>query len=330
MSGVRTIEVASSEDGMRLDRWFKVHYPGLGHGALQRMLRKGEVRLDGARAKAGARIVAGQMVRVPPLGENAADKPKVGTKLSDEDAALIRSLVLHRDAHVIALNKPPGMASQGGSKTLRHIDGMLDALIFEARERPRLVHRLDRDTSGLLLLGRTRKAAAALTAAFRSRRAQKVYWALVEGVPRPPQGRIDLALAKAGRAGDQRMVPADPREADAKRAETVFATIDHAGRKYAWIALSPLTGRTHQLRVHMAAIGHPVAGDRKYGSGESSELADGLHLHARSLRLPHPGGGMLVLDAPLPDHMRATWSALGFCEAEGDADILFADEESPQ
>jgi len=323
MSGVETVEVQASEDGMRLDRWFKAHYPKLGHGALQRLLRTGQVRLDGSRAKANARIAEGQMVRVPPMNDGPpAPKPDVPR----EDAAMVRDLVVHRDKSVLALNKPSGLAVQGGTKTERHIDGMLDALTFEAKERPRLVHRLDRDTSGVLLLGRTRKATTALAKSFQSRRTQKTYWALVAGVPRPERGRISLPLVKAGRAGEQRMVVAGAHEDGAQNAETVYQVVDRAGNRFSWLALSPLTGRTHQLRVHMAEIGHPIVGDTKYG-GEEADPGEGiemrLHLHARELLLDHPDGGELAVSAPLPAHMARSWSFLGFSENDPMSQSLF-------
>lgn len=328
MSVVQTIEVTDAEDGMRLDRWFKAHYPGLAHGGLQRMFRTGQVRLDGARVKANTRVTAGQLVRVPPIDWQHSVPPKRKPEVVDDDRDLIRSLVLYRDSSVIALNKPSGLAVQGGSKTDRHIDGMLDALTFEAKERPRLVHRLDRDTSGVLLLARTRKVAATLARSFEARQTEKTYWALVAGVPRPDRGRVKLALAKMGREGDQRMVPVEAHDKQGLHAETVYAMIDHAGRRFSWLALSPLTGRTHQLRVHMAAIGHPVIGDHKYGGEEADageDFPNRLHLHARALRLDHPDGGTLDLTAPLPEHMQTSWQFLGFSEADGDSGVLFGE-----
>ena len=336
MSGVQSLEVQPGEDGMRLDRWFKARFPGLGHGALQKLLRTGQVRVDGSRAKANARVEAGQTVRVPPLDDQKVyRKSRRETSLSRQDLALIRSLVIHRDDHVIALNKPPGLATQGGSKTERHIDGMLGGLMSDADERPRLVHRLDRDTSGVLLLARTRKAAAVLAKSFQSRETEKIYWALVAGVPRPEQGKVDLPIIKAGKEGDQRMVPARKSDRGAQRAVTVFATVERAGRRFSWLALSPLTGRTHQLRVHMEAIGHPVVGDAKYrgdGGGDEVEdwegIDDMLHLHARSIRMAHPGGaGVLDVTAPLPDHMHRTWRLLGFDPRDGDGLQLFGEED---
>ncbi|WP_205042214.1 RluA family pseudouridine synthase [Rhodoligotrophos defluvii] len=313
MSGVVVKTVAPAEDGMRLDRWFKAHYPALGHGALQKLLRTGQVRLDGARAKPGDRVSEGQAVRVPPLPD-AGPEPK-RSDVSERDARWLQSLVIHRDADVLALNKPAGLAVQGGSKTERHLDGMLDALVLDGRERPRLVHRLDRDTSGVLLLARTRSAATALAHSFKSRDALKVYWALVRGVPKPRAGTINLPLKKIGHAGDQRVVGANAHDEEAQGAITDYIVLANAGRRAAFVALSPRTGRTHQLRAHMAAIGHPILGDRKYG-GEDASLSDELdpllHLHARGITLAHPRKGRLRVLADLPQHMRRSLDYLGF------------------
>ena len=311
---------------MRLDRWFKQHYPGLGHGRLEKLLRTGQVRVDGRRAKAGQRLDAGQAIRVPPLGETdqapaRLDRPA----LSDADARMVRSMVLYRDDDVIAVNKPAGLAVQGGAKTSRHLDGMLDALRFDAPERPRLVHRLDRDTSGVLLLARTAPAARALTASFRGKDAAKLYWAATAGVPDRDEGIIDLALAKragAGRAGGEAVAP-DPESGQS--AVTAYRVIDRAGDRAAFLALWPKTGRTHQLRVHCAAIGHPILGDGKYGGPAAFPGGEGiagrLHLHARRIVLPHPAGrGHIDVIAPLSAHMADTWKTLGFSTRSKAAD----------
>lgn len=325
MSGVETIEVAADEDGLRLDRWFRRRFPALGHARLEKLLRTGQVRLDGARVKAGHRLSPGQRVRVPPLGE-AAPRPRperVPPPVSAEDARRLRASVLWRDDEIIAINKPPGLAVQGGTRTRRHLDLMLDALRFGAGERPRLVHRLDRDTSGVLLLARTAPAAARLAAAFRGRKVQKLYWALVAGRPRRDEGRIDLALAKGpGRRGE-RVSGAE----GGKPAVTRYRVIDALGRRCAWLALMPHTGRTHQLRAHCAALGAPIVGDGKFG-GQAAFLggvgiAKRLHLHARAVVLPGPGGRDVRIVAPLPDHMRATWRHLGF-DPDAEADAFFA------
>ena len=303
---------------MRLDRWFKQHFPALGHGRLEKLLRTGQIRVEGRRAKSGQRLEEGQAIRVPPLGEqSAASAPTARPAPSEADSKLIRSLVLYRDDAVIAINKPSGMAVQGGAKTTRHVDGMLDGLRFGAQERPRLVHRLDRDTSGVLLLARTPAAARALTASFRGKDAAKLYWAATVGVPERDEGIIDLALAKragAGRSGGEAVAP----DAEAgQKAVTAYRVIDRAGDRAAFLALWPKTGRTHQLRVHCAAIGHPILGDGKYGGATAFLGGDGiagrLHLHARRIVLPHPNGqGRIDVIAPLSDHMAETFKTLGF------------------
>ncbi|MHA1165385.1 MAG: RluA family pseudouridine synthase [Alphaproteobacteria bacterium] len=315
MSDVELVEVVSAESGMRLDRWFKAHYPTLPHGALQKLLRKGQVRLDGGRVKASARIEAGQKVRVPPMHLDKTREP-AKTTLSKAEIRFIRCLVIYNDSHVLALNKPAGLAVQGGTKTVRHVDGLLDGLRFDAGERPRLVHRLDKDTSGVLLLARDRASASALGDALKTREACKTYWALVNGVPSPQRGEIDLPLVKKGGAHSERMVVAEEEETGAKHAVTRYAVIEPAGSKLSWVAMWPLTGRTHQLRVHMAAIGHPIVGDGKYGGREAhpgGEIEPKLYLHARKIEIANPSGkGMLKISAALPDHMRKTWGLFGF------------------
>jgi len=315
MSGVEIRVVGEDEVDLRLDRWFGIHFPELGHGRLQKLLRTGQVRVDGRRAKAGLRLVPGAQVRVPPLGAARTKKPskKPDPAISKADAEFIQSLVLYKDNDAIALNKPPGLAVQGGTGTHRHIDGMLDALRFDSKETPRLVHRLDRDTSGVLLLGRSRPATAALGKTFRSRSARKLYWAITVGVPELQSGRIDLPVAKLpGPAGERMVVD----RAKGQRATTVYRVVERIGTRLAWVALWPWTGRTHQLRVHCAAIGCPILGDGKYGGADAfvtgHPVSRKLHLHARSLTVPHPSRkGDLTVTAPLPDHMMDTWSLFG-------------------
>ena len=315
MAGVATLEIAPEDGDQRLDRWFRRHYPALGHGRLEKLLRTGQIRVNGKRARAGTRLAPGDRVRVPPLpdrGEGRAPR-RPPPPLADEDAAMMRAAVIYRDDDLIALNKPPGLPVQGGSKVGRHLDGLLGALRFDAAEAPRLVHRLDRDTSGVLLLARHAAAARDLTALFRSRELRKLYWALVVGVPKPAQGRIDAPLAKR-QVGDGERVVATAQ--GGQRAITDYALIEAAGRRLSWLALMPRTGRTHQLRAHTASVfGHPVVGDGKYG-GEAAFPAGfepRLHLHARALELPRPGNkAPLVLTAPLPLHMDAAWRFLGF------------------
>ncbi|HAC58211.1 MAG TPA: RluA family pseudouridine synthase [Rhodobiaceae bacterium] len=315
MNEVSQIGVTQEEDGVRLDRWFKRRFPMLTHGRLEKLLRTGQVRVDGARAKANARLAAGQVVRVPPLGEEAAKPaPKPERNVSDKDAEFVRSLVIHKDKSVLVLNKPAGLAVQGGTKTERHLDGMLDALAFEG-ERPRLVHRLDRDTSGVLVLARTARAAASLARAFKQKDARKIYWALVVGVPVPRQGTIDLALTKQGGPRAERVFAAEKGDENARDAATHFSTVAMAAHKLAWVAFMPLTGRTHQIRAHAAAISTPIVGDGKYGGVNAhpgGEIPRKLHLHARSIDIAHPDGGRLFIEADLPPHMKASWKLLGF------------------
>ncbi len=319
MNEVSQIGVTQEEDGVRLDRWFKRRFPMLTHGRLEKLLRTGQVRVDGARAKANVRLEAGQVVRVPPLGEEAAKPaPKPERNVSDKDAEFVRSLVIHKDKSVLVLNKPAGLAVQGGTKTERHLDGMLDALAFEG-ERPRLVHRLDRDTSGVLVLARTARAAASLARAFKQKDARKIYWALVVGVPVPRQGTIDLALTKQGGPRAERVFAAEKGDENARDAATHFSTVAMAAHKLAWVAFMPLTGRTHQIRAHAAAISTPIVGDGKYGGVNAhpgGEIPRKLHLHARSLDIAHPDGGRLFLEAELPPHMKTSWKLLGFDERD--------------
>jgi 23S rRNA pseudouridine955/2504/2580 synthase len=317
MREVRTLYVDQGEEGVRLDRWFKRRWPHLNHIQLQKLTRSGQIRVDGARAKPDTRLAAGAQVRVPPLPE--APPPREKGELDPRDAAFAKSLVIYEDEEVLALNKPSGLAVQGGTKTLKHVDRLLSAW-GEGLERPRLVHRLDRDTSGVLVLGKSPQAAAKLAGAFAKRRAQKIYWAIVSGFPKPGEGVLDLPLAKKGVGDREMMVPADPKDERAEAAETEFVTIARAGPRAAWMALWPHTGRTHQLRAHMLAMGHPILGDPKYNSEASVGLSEGLklQLHARRLILPHPSRGTLALEAPVSPELRAGFERFGFDEHEAD------------
>ncbi len=313
------VTVTTDEAEIRLDRWFRRHFPGLPQSAIQKLCRTGQVRVDGHRAEAAMRLAPGQAVRVPPLPPAPAAAPKPVPELDPGLAKDLQRLVLYRDDHLIALNKPHGLPVQGGPGITRHLDAWLDALRFGAPDRPRLVHRLDRDTSGVLLLARTPGAAAKLAAAFRGRTVEKTYWAVVARRPVPPEGRIDLPLKRVGGARGERSAPTDRDDDQGARAITDFRTLDHAG-KLAWLELQPLTGRTHQLRVHCVAIGAPILGDVKYEQPDQNNafaatvagLPEGLHLHARALRLPHPDGGTLLVEADLPPHMAETFRTLGF------------------
>jgi 23S rRNA pseudouridine955/2504/2580 synthase len=319
MAEVRTLAVAEAEDGVRLDRWFRRRWPHLSNIQIQKLARSGQIRVDGARAKAETRLAAGAIVRVPPLPEAAPSPPR--DSLSREDRAFAHGLVLYEDDDVLALNKPAGLAVQGGTKTLHHIDRLLGAW-GEGTERPRLVHRLDRDTSGVLVLGKSPAAAARLAGAFARRRTAKTYWAIVAGAPKPAERLIDIPLAKQG-FGDREMVaPADRKDPNAEAAETEFVTVSRAALTAAWLALRPITGRTHQLRAHMLAIGHPILGDPKYHTEASRSLSGALklQLHARRIVMPHPSRGELVLEAPISPELRAGFDRFGFEDAEAPTD----------
>jgi 23S rRNA pseudouridine955/2504/2580 synthase len=330
-TGVQTVIVTADENNMRVDRFFEARFPGLSFSHIQRIIRKGEVRIDGKRTQPKARLEAGQSVRIPPLKLEA---PRLGddAPAAQKDRAFLKSITLYEDADVMVLNKPMGLAVQGGSGTTRHLDGMLGALRGPGpdAQRPRLVHRLDKDTAGCLLVAKTRFAAAALAKTFRSRSARKIYWALVAGVPKPRQGRISTYLAKQEVEEDSFMRIAKHGDKDAVHAVTYYAVVETSAQKLAWISLKPVTGRTHQLRAHMAHVGHPIVGDPKYFNIENWELPGGiqerLHLLARRIVVPHPRGGTIDVSAPLPPHMQQTWNLLGFDAARYDP-ILDAPEE---
>jgi 23S rRNA pseudouridine955/2504/2580 synthase len=327
---VETIIVDKKDAGLRLDRWFRVYFPEVGYSYLQKLLRSGQVRVDSRRAEANLRLEAGQQVRVPavvrqpPKASKPSLSPPLGLSKADRD--FIERTILFEDDHVLVLNKPFGIAVQGGTGTKRHIDGILAGMPDRfGGERPRLVHRLDRDTTGVLLVAKTRDAAAKLGRIFQTRSAAKTYWALVKGVPKPPQGRIEAALVKAAGPDGDRVRKALPGEQDkAMHATTHYSVIDRVAHKVSWVSLKPVTGRQHQLRAHMALIGHPIVGDNKYEGDKV--LADSgidikLHLHARRLVIPHPAGGKTIdVTAPLSDHMRKTWDMLGLDAKRFDAD----------
>jgi 23S rRNA pseudouridine955/2504/2580 synthase len=319
MAGVETIEVGTDEDGMRLDRWFKTHYPGLPHSRLEKLLRTGQVRVDGGRVKAAMRLAAGQSIRVPPLPVEAPTSLPGPKALSKSERAFLASITLYEDDDLLVLNKPPGLAVQGGTKTTQHLDRLLEGLGDSPRTRPRLVHRLDRDTSGVLVVAKRREVAAKLGRAFQTRSVRKIYWALLKGVPKPPQGKVDAALVKAAGPEGDRVRKARPGEQEvAQSAVTYYAVVDRAGQTASFVSLKPVTGRQHQLRAHMAMIGHPILGDEKYhGDRDLPEGIDNkLHLHARRISFPHPcGKGIVDVTAPLPEHMRRSFQLFGFAEA---------------
>lgn len=323
MAGVEQRKVSDDEGGMRLDRWFKVHYPGLGFGALQKLLRSGQIRLDGGRAKSDTRIQPGQVVRIPPMDvDHKQQGPLTGRTIrGQDDGDVLGRMLLHEDKKVYVFNKPAGLAVQGGSGVTRHVDGMLEAWRNQKGEKPRLVHRIDRDTSGILVVAKTRGAAQSLTKAFRERDTTKTYWALVKGVPRKREGRISNWLVREPTPDGDRMRLAKHGEPDAEHAISTWRVVEQAGQNLSWLELQPETGRTHQLRIHCLSMGCPIIGDPKYFEDDPNWTFPGgmqkrLHLHARRIRIPHPDGGWLDVTAPMPPHMVQSWNLLGFDEAE--------------
>ena len=313
MSGVQHLQVESDEDGMRLDRWFATHFPQLGFGRLQKLIRNGEVKVDKAKVTTSTRLVGGQTVRIPPIDDPDVVRP---VKLNEADAQFLRDLILYEDDDIYVFNKPHGLAVQGGSGTKRHIDGMLKSLPNKKGEPPRLVHRLDRDTSGCLVVAKTKAAASHFGTVFRSRSARKIYWAIVAGNPHPQQGEISCFLARQSTEDGEQMVVVKNGTPGAQHSMSYYSTTDTASRRFAWVTLKPVTGRTHQLRVHMAQLGTPIIGDPRYFNIENMQgapgLSEGLHLHARRIAIPLRNGKRLDISAPLPPHMRASFEALGF------------------
>lgn len=320
MSGVQTKYVGGDDDGIRLDRWFKRHFPALNHGALEKLVRTGQVRVDGGRVKANHRLEKGNAIRVPPFPKPKTDAPlapheEAPVRLSPKDKTFARNMVLYEDGKIVVFNKPHGLAVQGGTKTERHLDGLLAAFERDGH-RPKLVHRLDRDTSGVMIVGRTSAAAAHLAQEFRRQTTQKLYWALTHGVPSPREGWIDAALKKqAASGGRERMTVAEEDDEEGQAARTRFKVIDHAATEVAWLALMPETGRTHQIRAHCALIKCPIIGDPKYGGRDTKvrgALAYKLHLHARALRIRHPDGQDMTFVAPPPPHLIQALDIFGF------------------
>jgi 23S rRNA pseudouridine955/2504/2580 synthase len=324
MAEVKRHEVSAEEEGMRLDRWFKVHFPQVTFAYLNKLTRTGQVRVGAGRCKTNSRLKAGDDIRIPPLAfdKRPADVPKEDVApLSKEERRLFQSMVIHEDKDIFVLNKPAGFAVQGGTKTFQHLDGLLMGLGVELGERPLLVHRLDRDTSGVIVVAKRRAVAASLGKLFATRNVQKTYWALTKGVPKPAQGKIDVALIKAkGPDGDRMRASKDGEEEDEQKAVTQYAVIDKASSVVAWLSLKPMTGRQHQLRAHCAHIGVPILGDNKYGGDLDlpDDIANKLHLHARRLVFPHPRGGEVDITAPLPKHMIESFGSLGFDAARYD------------
>ena len=332
MSDARIFTVTDDDDGIRLDRWFKRHMPDVSFNIVSRWARTGQLRLAGKRAAPGDRIEAGQEIRVPPAEAapvRGARPQREREPLTPDEERFVRDMVIYEDANAFALNKPPGLATQGGTKTIQHLDRLLDGLGDE-RGRPKLVHRLDKDTSGALLVARSARSAGHFAKAFSERTARKVYWALVVGVPDVDEGLIDAPLAKQPGTGGEKM---HIDEDNGLAAKTRWRTVDHAGNRAAWVELQPLTGRTHQLRAHMAAIGHPIVGDAKYGGADAfltGGISRKLHLHARRIRIDAPDGGAIDVTAELPAHFAESLATLGFSPMAGDSLPLEAPKASPE
>jgi 23S rRNA pseudouridine955/2504/2580 synthase len=326
MSGVQHREVTADDDGMRLDRWFARHFPQLGFGRLQKLIRNGEVRVDKAKVETSTRLSEGQTVRIPPIDDPDTVRP---FKVNEEEARFLQDLILYEDDDLYVFNKPHGLAVQGGSGTTRHLDGMLKNLPNKQGEAPRLVHRLDRDTSGCLVVAKTAAAATHFGKVFRSRSARKIYWALVAGNPTPRQGEISCFIAKQVTTDGEQMVVVRNGAPGAVHSSSYYSTTDTASRRFAWVTLKPVTGRTHQLRVHMAQLGTPIIGDPRYFNIENWQpapgLGEGLHLHARRIAVPLRDGKKIDISAPLPPHMRQSWDALGF-----DADRYDVQKTDPE
>jgi 23S rRNA pseudouridine955/2504/2580 synthase len=317
---VRQFTITPDDDGIRLDRWFKRNLPQVGFATVSRWARTGQVRVDGKRAKPDDRLAAGQVLRVPPGGDATKARPRTVRELTPEEEAQADEMLIRRTKSALVLNKPPGLATQGGSKTTKHVDGLLDAFAGPDEPRPRLVHRLDKDTSGILLVARTPGSAAFFSKRFSGRSARKIYWALVVGVPDIKEGTIEAPLAKQPGTGGEKM---HVDEENGQTAKTRYRVVDKAGKKAAWVELEPFTGRTHQLRVHMAAIGHPIVGDGKYGGPEAfltGTISRKMHLHARRLIIEAPGGETIDEVANLPEHFAASMEQLGFDPAMSSAE----------
>ncbi|MHA6685468.1 RluA family pseudouridine synthase [Mesorhizobium sp. A556] len=327
MAGVEQITVEAGEAGMRLDRWFKTHFPGLGFGHLQKLLRSGQIRVDGGRVKADTRIEPGQQVRIPPL--EVDKKGGVGEHLTghsirnQDDGDVLSKMLIYEDEKVFVFNKPPGLAVQGGSGVTRNVDDMLEAWRSKKGEKPRLVHRLDRDTSGVLVIARTRLAAMKLAEAFRARETEKTYWALVKGVPPKREDKISTWLIKEPTPEGDRVRVAKHGEKGADHAVSYYRIIEQAAQALTWLEMQPHTGRTHQLRVHAAYLGCPIIGDPKYFEADTNwdfpgGMQNRLHLHARRIRIPHPDKGVIDVTAPMPQHMRQSWNLIGFDDASAE------------
>ncbi len=327
MSKVTFYNVSFEDQDQRLDRWLKRQFPTINQIKIEKWCRKGEIRINSGRVKPSKRLVLGEVVRVPPI-ENVERSVKHRVKVfSESDVDMIKQTVIYEDCHLLVLNKPAGLAVQGGSgQKDRHVDALSEVFRHDSVEKPKLVHRLDKHTSGILLLAKDRKTAEIMTKSFRSKRVRKIYWALVAGIPKTDVGTVRLSLNKTKLAsGLEKMVSISATEEmnfpNSKRSITDYVVIEKVSQRATWLGLSPITGRTHQLRSHMAAIGCPIIGDTKYGTKEQANSGEGwgaqiggmisrkLHLHARSITFEHPITKQEVFfEADLPTHMAKAWN----------------------
>ncbi len=312
---VTTRVIQEDEATLRLDRWLRQSYPNLTQGQIEKLLRTGQIRVDGKRVEGKTRLEAWQSVRLPPLVTSTPPTPDGLRRQLPSPTRIkkLRDLIIYEDDDIVAINKPAGMAVQGGTGIKKSLDDELLAFaLSDSDEIPRLVHRLDRETTGILLIARNAFAARALTASFRLRTTSKYYLALTSGVPEAPSGIVQAPLLKRS---DGRVMPHEA----GQDAHSDFWVIDHAHHKAAALLLQPRTGRTHQLRVHCELLNCPILGDSIYYDEKSVELAYELEvttlmLHAWRLQLPHPRHGRkpLNLTAPLSIEQQAAWKEFGF------------------
>lgn len=302
------VKITADNDGLRLDRWFKKHYPAIPNSLLRKLLRKGAIRISGKRAKPDQKLIAGQEIKIPDIDTSTIQKPKKGTEFTREDAEKhLLENIIYKDRNIIAINKPYGLPVQDGSKVKLSIDAMLDYLKFDSDERPKLVHRIDKDTSGALLIARNSETAKELTTAFKARIIEKKYWAIVVGSPLQKSGEITLALLEKSETGRSEKTFVD--EKNGRKAITFYKVVAKAGNRASLLELMPETGRKHQIRVHLAAIGCPILGDGKYGGRKAfiEGLSNKMHLHARRITFRN-----ISIEAPLSGHFSETMDKLNF------------------
>lgn len=303
-------KISAEENGLRLDRCLRLWIPHLPQSVIEKAARKGLLKIEGDKAKPPQRVEEGQILSFPSFFLNLEElevekKPK---PLTSGDRKWLKNLILFENKEILVLNKPAGIAVQGGTNQKKSLDEML--LHYDETYTPRLVHRLDKETSGVWVVAKTLPMARWLTQAFKERTVQKMYWALVLGIPQKRKGEVSLSLVKKpDPIGEKVRVDSQT----GLKALTSYRVIKTLSDRVAWLELIPHTGRTHQLRVHCAeGLKTPILGDGKYGGREASLLGHKtLHLHARRLTIPLPHGGELTFEAPLSEDMRKSFEALG-------------------